>query len=146
MTDAVIVHQIPGRIRLRVPGMRGNADYFAALTDSLGDAPGVQDVKASPGTASVVVRFDGEAQRIFEQMHRFGLSPKTREDVSEAVKRAGLGRVRLVSGRDIDPMFMAGTALALFGLVQTFRGKIVVPSITAFWYALEAFRASGRSG
>jgi hypothetical protein len=42
-------------------------------------------------------------------------------------------------------MFMAGTALTVVGLVQTFRGKIIVPSITAFWYALEAFRTSGKN-
>jgi hypothetical protein len=146
MTDAVIVHQLPGRIRLRIPAMRGDANYFSALATSLGHAPNVQQVKTNPATASVVVQFEGDAERILEQMHELGLEPEIRKSMNEITKRTGIGPVRLVSGRDINPMFMAGSALALLGLVQTFRGKIVVPSVTAFWYTLEAFRASGRRG
>jgi hypothetical protein len=146
MIDALIVHQLPGRIRLRIPAMRGDAGYFSALADSMSDAPGVQQVKTNPATASMVVQFEGNGERILEQMHELGLEPKIKESNSGITKRTGIGPVRLVSGRDINPMFMVGSALALLGLVQTFRGKIVVPSVTAFWYALEAFRASGRRG
>jgi hypothetical protein len=146
MTDAVIVHQLPGRIRLRIPTMRGDAGYFSMLADSLGDVPGVQQVQTNPATASMVVRFAGDAERVLEQMRELGLDPKIKERGNEITKRTGIGHIRLISGRDMNPMFMAGSALALLGLVQTFRGKIVVPSVTAFWYALEAFRASGRRG
>jgi len=77
-----------------------------------------------------------------ESMRELGLNPVLKQDIDQAVRNSGIRPFRLVSGREINPMFMVGSALAIVGLVQTFRGKIVVPSVTAFWYALEAFRAS----
>jgi len=51
----------------------------------------------------------------------------------------------LVSGREITPMFMAGTLLAALGAAQTLRGKFLAPAVTVFWYAIQAFRQAEMS-
>lgn len=145
MIDAVIIHQIPGRMRLRIPAMRGNAGYFSALSDKLENIEGVAKVKVNPTSTSVVVEYAGEAQALLEQMREFDLDLKIEDHAGEVPPHSGIQPIRLISGRDINPMFMLGTALTVVGLVQTFRGQIVVPSITVFWYALEAFRNAGKN-
>lgn len=145
MIEAVIVHQIPGRLRLRIPPMRGDAGYFSVLSDKLDTIEGVELVKVNPASASVVVQYAGEPQTLLERMRELDLDPRIEDDTGGAALISGIEPIRLISGRDINPMVMLGSALTVIGLVQTFRGKIVVPSITAFWYALEAFRNSGKN-
>lgn len=145
MIDAVIVHQIPGRMRLRIPAMRGDSGYFSALSDKLENIEGVAMVKVNPASASIVLGYAGEAQMLLEKMRELELDPRIEEHVGDAPRHSGIQPVRLISGRDINPMFMLGTALTVVGLVQTFRGQIVVPSVTVFWYALEAFRNAGKN-
>jgi hypothetical protein len=142
MSKALIVHQMPGRMRIRIPAMRGNADYFSDLAGKLGNIAGMAAVKANPATASIVMQFSGNPQGVLEHLRELDLDPTIKHHETQAASGSGIRPVRLVTGRDINPMFMAGLTLALVGLVQTYRGKVAVPSITAFWYAVEAFRAS----
>jgi hypothetical protein len=144
MIETLIVHQVPGRMRIRIPAMRGDADYFLDLAGRLGNIAGMAAVKANPATASIVMQFSGNPQSVLEHLRELDLDPAIKLHDTQAASGSGIRPLRLVTGRDINPMFMAGLALALMGLVQTYRGKVAVPSITAFWYALEAFRASGK--
>lgn len=144
MTDAVIVHQLPGRIRIRVPAMRGVEPYFSELGERLRMVDSVQTVKANPATGSILVHFGGDSGALLERLHELDLHPQIKSDTPDVLRHSPLPVVRLVSGREIDPLFMAGCVLATIGLAQTVRGKILVPSVTAFWYALEAFRAALR--
>jgi hypothetical protein len=56
-----------------------------------------------------------------------------------------MASLNLVSGRDINVMFMLGALMVAVGIVQIYRGRILVPAISAFWYAVNAFRESGKS-
>jgi hypothetical protein len=143
MTGALIVHQLPGRMRIRIPAMRGNPEYFSDLASKLGNMAGIAAVKANPATGSIVMQFSGNPESILEHLRELDLDPAIKHHDSDAASGSAIRPFRLVTGRDINPMFMAGLALAMVGLVQTYRGKVAVPSITAFWYAVEAFRASG---
>jgi hypothetical protein len=144
MTDAVIVHQLPGRIRLKVPAMRGVASFFSGIAAQLQETRDVVAVQGNPVTASLLVHYKGEPAALLERFNELDLHPQIKTQTSDGARRIALPKVRLVSGREINPMFMAGCALATIGLAQTVRGKILVPSVTALWYAIEAFRAAGR--
>lgn len=145
MTTFTIVHQIPGRIRMRVPDKRNDAAYFSRLSESLAGIEGVRSSQVTPRTGSVVLHYDGDAglllERMREQIPRLVIENYHRVKNSSLI---GTRPFRIVSGRQLSPMFMLGTALAAVGMLQTFRGKIAVPSITAFWYALDSFRQSGK--
>lgn len=146
MTTAAIVHQIPGRIRMRIVARRGNAVYFSKLSEHLAEIEGVYSSRVNPSTGSVVLQYDGDTEQLLQQMQEripnFVIKKNHRVKNGSPVD---IRSFRLVSGRRISPMFMVGTALAAVGMVQTFRGKITVPSITAFWYALDAYRQSGKT-
>jgi hypothetical protein len=53
---------------------------------------------------------------------------------------------RLVSGRELNPMQMAGVLFGALGVAQALRGKIAVPALSAFWYAVNAFRLGREVG
>lgn len=145
--NAIIAHQIPGRIRFRLAERRGDPAYFSALAAKLANIDAVVRVKANSATGSVVLEYSGGLNALFEQMqmqdvylHVERNPPGSRS----AVSRRGIGNnaVRIVSGYDINPLFMVASLMGIIGVVQTLRGKILVPSVSAFWYALEGFRQS----
>lgn len=53
-----LIHERPGRLRVRDVGLRGKTDLVRQLELELHTLPGVQTVTASPTTGSVLVRFD----------------------------------------------------------------------------------------
>jgi hypothetical protein len=43
-------------------------------------------------------------------------------------------------------MFVLGSAMLALGAVQLVRRRVAVPSITAFWYGIDALRHSRNKG
>jgi hypothetical protein len=56
MHFAVVAHQMPNRIRLRVPGRRGDAPYFKALEHALLARPAVVSARANVVAGSIVIK------------------------------------------------------------------------------------------
>lgn len=52
-----IAHAVPGRVRLRIPALRGRPDRAADLEDALASLPGVTDAMVRPRTGSVLLEF-----------------------------------------------------------------------------------------
>jgi hypothetical protein len=79
-----IVHALPGRVRIHLPGWEGRSQH--ALETALRRMRGVSDVRSSPLTRNVLIRFDPEA-------------PPTQRE-----RRGSAGRARIaVRGMDRDP-------------------------------------------
>lgn len=145
MTHGIVVHQLAGRLRLKIPDMRGKPAYFSALTEKLRDIDAVQDLAANSMTGSIVIRFQGAADPLLNRIRERVPELRIESNTSKAATSSSIRPVRIITGRDINPMFLVGSAMVILGLVQVFRGQIAVPSVTAFWYARKAFRASGKS-
>lgn len=147
--QAVVVHSMPGRVRLRIQERDADPAFFSELPGELYGLGGVQNVKANPATRSVVIEFSGTLQNLAQQLRQHGLvvgdPPVSSDESIPASAKAGMKPLNLVSGRNIDAMFIAGSLLSIVGIIQTYRGRISVPAITAFWYALEAYRQSGQA-
>ncbi len=58
-----VVSALPGRLRLRVSGLRGDRDRAAVLERRLQHLPGVTAVEANPLTGTILVFFDPRAIR-----------------------------------------------------------------------------------
>jgi hypothetical protein len=56
-----IVHAIPGRLRLKVAGIKSNPDLLTDVRQRLAAVPAVQDVEVNAGTGSVIIRYDAAA-------------------------------------------------------------------------------------
>ena len=53
--EAYIVHQIRGRVRLRIRAKRQDTDYFAALGRRIESLPGIDEVRVNATTGSVIL-------------------------------------------------------------------------------------------
>jgi hypothetical protein len=143
-TRAVIVHQIPGRARLLLRDRRGDTAYFSDLSDSVGRFENVQSARTNPTTGSMTLEFIGDLQTLLQQAEESDLFtvaesvlPESRPS-SPASGRAS--PINLVSGRDVNRMFMVGSVLVVVGVIQTIRGELFPPAVSVFWMAAQAFR------
>jgi hypothetical protein len=140
---AIVAHQMPGRVRFSVPDKRGDVDYFQRLSRRFSGIDSVHRVKANPLAGSIVLEFAGALEALLLRL----AAPDLFELAESLVGNDNLAPppypIQLVSGRDINPMFMAGVGFAVLGLLQGFRGRVMVPAVTAFWYATSTFQQAG---
>jgi Heavy metal associated domain 2 len=76
MYQAHIVHHIPGRMRIKVPFLKGASAYSEQISDLLMPLDGLRQVDFSPLTGSVLLHYDPEKYEHFSK------------DLSEYVQRA----------------------------------------------------------
>jgi len=85
-----VVHAIPGRVRLRVPAIRGKPEAAEAVATRLSATKGVLSARANHTSASVVVNYDTAAIRTFvPEKHLAGLRF---EQVGDRVRVSEAGR------------------------------------------------------
>ena len=134
MPEAVIGHTIPGRVRLKIPGMRGDPVYFQMAAEILQGASGVRTVETNHRTASILVTGPAAAlprlRRIGSDHDLFHLT-----DHAGSGTRGGERRTRITARRDVQNR-IAVILLAL-AFVQILRGQIMVPALALIWNALE---------
>ncbi|HTR85476.1 MAG TPA: hypothetical protein VMI56_13435 [Reyranella sp.] len=53
-----IAHQIPGRIRMKIPSAKGNPEQLEAYKETLSLIPGIEQVEVNPATGSIVLKYD----------------------------------------------------------------------------------------
>ncbi|MBI4792113.1 MAG: hypothetical protein HY789_05145 [Deltaproteobacteria bacterium] len=58
--DALVVHAMPGRVRFRVPGKKGDRSYFEELLAAISKCSGLEKMVINPATASVLINFDAD--------------------------------------------------------------------------------------
>ena len=66
VATATVISQMPGRVRLQVVGLRGNAVLAAALRTRLQRLPGVRSVDSSVLTGKVLVQYDASQTALSE--------------------------------------------------------------------------------
>jgi hypothetical protein len=140
---AHIIHQIPGRARLKLPGNRGDQAFFERLVEGLEDHAGVDEVTANSRTGSLLIHHAAPLAEILsfaEQTDLFTVSGELRwRDNLATQTRAHLRTLdervaRLSEGRlDLRSLLIL-TFLGLT-LTQILRGQILPPASTLLWYA-----------
>src|ERR687897_1063642 len=131
---AHVEHQIRGRIRLRIPSMRGDGAYFETLRQQLADRAGVVGVSANPLTGSLLVVHSGHAQVLVGEAARnrmFRLSDP--EPLAPSARPPG--RKRRLPDLGSHPVAAGLSGLALY---QVARGQALGSASEAFWNAYTA--------
>jgi hypothetical protein len=139
---AQVAHQTPGRVRLLLPEHRRDSQLFARLAQELDQTRLFRNIRVNPVTGSVVLEYDGASDVLLARLAAqlpYELELTALPPPGPALA-AVANPLRLVSGRDVNPMVMAGTLFSAVGVHQTMRGKIMVPALAAFWCAINAFR------
>ena len=53
-----IEHQVRGRIRMKIPAAKGNAELLEQIKQTFGVIPGIEQITVNPTTGSVVLHYD----------------------------------------------------------------------------------------
>jgi hypothetical protein len=138
---AHIEHQLPGRVRLRVPSKRGDVSYFERAVKELSRHPAVRELVASPLTGCITLLHSEPLQAIVDaaaELILFETGEPKLGIIAGEMKRANR-----LSG---DAGFASGIAAGLFGLgvYQAFRGEVVGNAVGSFWLSFSAQSFLGR--
>ena len=141
-----LVHDSPGRARLRVGEKVGDRAYFERLVRALAACPGVRRVSGSALTGSVLILHDGEFSNVASFARSEALfdlvaaaRPQPFANMQNEVQRLD-ERLRSASG---ERWGVAG--LAFYGLVgaslwQLFQGRVLPPTVTLAFQALNVYK------
>ena len=138
---AYIEHQLPGRVRLRVPSKRGEVPFFEQVVRELSKHPAVHELTATPLTGSITLQYSeplraitGAAanQKLFETGRT---APAAKKVEPKEASRASKGYL-LTNG--------VATGLSGLSLFQVAQGNVLGSAIENFWHAFGAHRILGR--
>ncbi len=153
MSDtAWIVHQLAGRVRLRLPHRRKDVAFFQSAIEHLEALPGLEHAKANPATGSLLVEFD-EGSEVFASLKTYlraqdiaidygdppmaAARPTIKHGIKQVDDYIGLLSEQATDLRSIGILFF----LAL-SVLQMARGQILAPASTLLWYALYLLNGS----
>src|SRR5262249_28392547 len=60
-----VAHQVPGRVRLKIPSAKGNPELLRQISDTSGVIPGLEQITVNPPTGSVVLHYDPDQHHEF---------------------------------------------------------------------------------
>ena len=132
---AYIEHELPGRLRLRVPSRRGHRGFFADAGQHIAGMAGVHRVQANPLTGGLLVEHaaDTAAVAAFAREHGlFDLRSRAVAPRTRGVVPAGAPSVLP------HPMSLAALGLAGAGVVQFARGQVLGSASESLWNAYSA--------
>jgi Heavy metal associated domain 2 len=53
-----IAHQVPGRVRMKIPAAKGNSELLRQIGETFAAIPGIERITCNPATGSVVMHYD----------------------------------------------------------------------------------------
>jgi hypothetical protein len=65
-----IAHQVPGRVRMKIPAGKGNADLLKQISDVFAVIPGIEEIVVNPTTGSIVLNYDIDCHDEFHNSFR----------------------------------------------------------------------------
>ena len=140
-----VCHLTAGRLRLKIPERRGQADYFAAVEGRLRGWRSIDHVEANPLTGSVLVRFtdinalfaeNAVANDLFEvEYDELVVEPGPVTEQAAAAFQAADDAVRRWTGNAAELRGAIFVTLLIGGIYQLLRGNIAAPAATLLWYA-----------
>ncbi len=143
---AYIEHQIPGRMRLRVPERRGDVAFFERVVGALSKLSDVVELDGSPLTASIRIRHTGRSEAITGAAVKGGLfevgklGGETKPNKPRKEPGPGAGGPHSEAGM-LDTIATGLSGLALFQVTQ---GQVTGSAAENFWNAYGAQRLLGR--
>jgi hypothetical protein len=87
-----IAHQVPGRLRMKIPAGKGNPDLLKQISETFSLIPGIEEITVNPTTGSIVLHYDvdlhDEFHGMFQQHCRaHGASHPPATEIDELARR-----------------------------------------------------------
>jgi hypothetical protein len=142
MPIAYIEHQVPGRLRLRIPERRGDVAFFQRVVEALSKLTDIKELDGSPLTGSVRIRHSGTAEAIAAAAAKEGLFEIGKRDGGAQPKKPPK---EPASPGDAGMLDSIATGLSGLALFQVTQGQVTGSAGENFWNAYGAQRLLGRS-
>jgi hypothetical protein len=159
--SVVVEHYVPGRLRIRIPGLRGDLEAVAAFADQLIELPGVNGVRATARTGNVVILYDSDddqspSDAVLEALGvpRSALNrqvqtweqPRAALVVQPPATAVGQWFQQLNERVDertggVDLRFLVPTMLFAMSVRQFAKNPVSPPWYNLLWYAFSTFRS-----
>lgn len=65
-----IEHQVPGRVRMKIPAGKGNPDLLKQVSGVFAVIPGIEEVIVNPTTGSIILHYDTDRHEEFHGAFR----------------------------------------------------------------------------
>lgn len=147
---AFVTHQVEGRVRLRVPGMRRQGEYFERMRASLASLPGLRRLTTNTRTGSVLIEYSGELEALGELGPRLGLfqlqnrpHPHALSEWLYALTTHPDDFLKRVTDGRVDVAGVTALALTGMGISQIVRGHALPAGWTLLWNATNLIRDVG---
>ena len=141
-----VAHELPERMRIRIPEYRKDDAALARLSQQLEQEEGIASVSRDALTASLLIRhrLDGEELKaVLTDNLGIDLQPapvsKVRHSlapVNAAIETVNQGLRRTSSG-STDLQALIFIFLVAAAVRQLLRGQVMVPAVSLLWYAFE---------
>lgn len=149
---AYIGHSAPGRMRIKIPGRRGDSSYFARVEERFAQCPGVQRVAVNALTGSILIEHATDQAAVgqfAESNDLLTLQADPKVVPLAATLRAGVAhldtRVRRAAGGALDLWSAMSIVYLALACIQLFRGHSVGPATALLWTALSAIRLASEN-
>lgn len=139
----MLVHSVPGRLRLKIPDKRGDRAYFERLETELSALEGVVELGINIATGSVLIGHDWPSEevllRVAEETALFLLDPAPFDPLWQ---RASMGlelldrRLAKLSRGEVGMRSALLVGTLVLGIRQAMRGQTLGPASNLLWYAL----------
>jgi hypothetical protein len=138
---AHIEHQLPGRVRLRIPSKRGEVPFFEKVVWELSKHPAVQELTATPLTGSIMLQYVEPLRAITAAAADQNLFETAQ--AQPARKRGEPNKAgRVGKGSALTNSFATG--LSGLSLFQAAQGNVLGSAVESFWHSFGAHRILGR--
>lgn len=145
---AYLAHEIPGRLRLKIPEKRGDTAYFARLAEQVTQCPGVLDAAGKAHTGSLLVLHSSgtstaDIAAYAKRSGLFSLTAKPTVFPQTLLQHATAGANILDRGLSaascgfLDLPSALLLTLVVLAIRQAAQGQVLIPAFSLLWYALE---------
>ena len=132
---ALLVHELPGRTRLRVPEQRRQHAWFAAAADRLSRHSRVRRVTVNAQTGSILLLHEGSARELIAELADWMTIVPHQPG---SVRRPPLPRSLHVTPEAAMQALALGSVV--LGVWQARRGRLLASAVEHLWHARGALR------
>src|SRR5215471_7191942 len=103
-----IAHQVPGRVRMKIPAGKNNPELLKQISEVFGVIPGIEEIIVNPTTGSVVLHYDTDRHDEFHASHSHSARA-----VVDFVKKCDR-EIKLATNNALDLKIIFAGAIILF--------------------------------
>lgn len=153
LPEAQVAHELPGRIRIRIPSRRRDDAFFADVAARAAHLAGIEGVETNALTGAIVLNFRGQFSDIAADFERTGLFRLVSLHPAVTSGAAQLAQpfqrvdrsIRSVSAGELGLPMLAGLVLLGLAGYQANRGHVLGPAVTLIFQALTMFSLSQKA-